>query len=172
MPREGAWRWPAEPLHTQVRPGHACSPRRRLCLSLRVLCGPKAPCREKGALPDASEASALRPRAGGHADPEARACPGCGRRPELHAWAVWTQPAPGPRETREVTAWARRGPLPVAGPRGAARRHSPWQLWRWWWPLGPIAEVSQSEQPLLSRATSSGQCHPERAEATTTQSRR
>lgn len=39
--------------------------RHRLRLSPQALCGPKAPCTERGALPDTPEASALRPRAGG-----------------------------------------------------------------------------------------------------------
>lgn len=47
--------------------------------------------------------------------------------------------------------------------------HSPWQPWRWWWPLAPFAEVSPSEQSWPSRGKLSGQHHPEPAEATRVQ---
>lgn len=57
-----------------------------------------------------------------------------------------------------------RAQLPGEG-LGAATQHSPWQLWRRWWPLGPSAEVSPSAQLLPSRVKLSGQCHPEQAEA-------
>lgn len=61
---------------------------------------------------------------------------------------------------------------PTHSPVAPARRLSPWQLSRWWWPLGPSAEVSPSEQLSLSQVRLSEQCHPKQVEATRIQSMR